>query len=127
MPTPQQKSRYHYPSAAFPAFAMNIDDVSVVSAQPLASLAAELYQFHQEWRAVIFKGNALHLIEEHPWVVVANYTVGRNACVTEIEDEKGRVVLERQEAGDNVAVVAIRRVVAKGRSRHGDDPVRDVS
>jgi len=76
---------------------------------------------------VIFKGNALHLIEEHHWVVVAYNAVRRNACVTEIENEKGRVVLERQEARDNVAVVAIRRVVAKGRSRHGDDPVGDVS
>jgi len=46
-------------SAAFAALTMNVDDMVWVLVQPLASLAAELYHFHQKWWAVIFEGNAL--------------------------------------------------------------------
>ena len=33
--------------------------------EPLASLAAELEDFHQQRRPVVFEWNALHLVEEH--------------------------------------------------------------
>ena len=37
--------------------------------EPLASLAAELEDFHQQRRPVVFEWNALHLVEEHLFVI----------------------------------------------------------
>ena len=68
----------------------------------------------------------LHLIEEHARMVVAYDTVRRDVGITEIEDEKASVVMQRHEARDHVTVVSVLGGRAECRSRHGNDPVRDV-
>ena len=75
---------------------------------------------------MVFEGNALDLIEENLRVVVADDAVGGGVGVAEVEDEKGCVVVQREEAGHDVAVVAICFVCSERGRRHGDDAVRDV-
>eukprot|EP00960_Hanusia_phi_P054510 762685-Hanusia_phi.AAC.1 len=93
---------------------------------PRRGLLTEVDELDQQRRRVVLEGDALHLVVEHLRVVVAHGPVGGGVGVAEVEHEELPVMSQRQEARDHVDVVAVRRVTAEGRSRHGDDPVGDV-
>jgi hypothetical protein len=67
------------------------------------------------------EGDSLHLVEEHLGVIVADDAVGAPVGVAEVEHEELSVVLQGEEAGDDVDVISVRRVVSKAGRRHGDD------
>ena len=87
--------RDHNPCAPFSSFAVHRHDVGWVASQPLCSFAAEVNQLQQQRRTVVFERDALHLIEEHLRVVIADDAVAGQTSVAQVEDEKGPVVPQR--------------------------------
>jgi hypothetical protein len=126
MPTPEHQDGTQHPCPPLAALAVGRNNVFGVAAQPARGFFTELDNLTHEGRPVVLEGDTLDLVEEHLGVIVSDDAVGASVGVAEVEDEELSVVLQGEEAGDDVDVISVRRVLSKAGRRHGDDACGDV-
>jgi hypothetical protein len=109
--TPQQQRSYHDSSTPLATLAMHGNTVVGVLKQPFRGLLHKEEHLRQQRRRVILEGDPLDLVEEHLCMIVAYNAVGGHVGVTEVEHLKTSVVPQREEAADNMDVIAVTRLV----------------